>query len=296
MRAIFLYTKLFSGPDQFIIQLVFVSILSDLFFTLYCPFSWINASIKGRWAGWGKGTSRTDFKYVRKPDPQEELKRKGYFRKRGRFSYVSRGKNTNKLMLKNKTRSQPSLIFDPCKDQASSFNAEKKKRRPRKIFVSKESDQRRESPVKELWEETRSEKVTHLPVGDTAVLLTDTDMVNTTTQSKGRSEMLDGTVVESKTKLFDSRSEENIGKILCSPNKAKVVLPVYMNQNISSDPHIIIHNEPTNRNIEKILKIPKEINKEDKDKFLTDVRTIGESRIPKKKNQEEGNIEIFGIN
>ena len=34
----------------------------------------------------------------------------------------------------------------------------------------------------------------------------------------------------------------------------------------------------------------------DKEKFLTEVRTIGESRIPKKKNQEEGNIEIFGIN
>ena len=107
---------------------------------------------------------------------------------------------------------------------------------------------------------------------------------------------MEGTAVESKSKLFDSRSEGNKGDMLYSPIKAKVVLPVYMNQYISSDSHIIIHKEPANRERQKVLRIPKEICKEDKEKFLTEVRTIGESRIPKKKNQEEGNIEIFGVN
>ena len=34
---VFLYTELFTGPDQFLIQLVLNSILPDLYFMLYCP-------------------------------------------------------------------------------------------------------------------------------------------------------------------------------------------------------------------------------------------------------------------
>ena len=82
VRSIFLYTKLFTGPDQFIIQLVLLSVIPDIYFTLYCPFMWIRSSIRDNWAGWGTRTTMSCFSYVRKPDPREEFWRKGYFGKK----------------------------------------------------------------------------------------------------------------------------------------------------------------------------------------------------------------------
>jgi hypothetical protein len=87
---VFLYTKLFTGPEQFLIQLVFCTILPDLYFMLYCPCMWIRGSMRERWAGWGRGRRGNYFYYVRKPDPREELTRQGYFVKtvHGQFVYM----------------------------------------------------------------------------------------------------------------------------------------------------------------------------------------------------------------
>ena len=50
---------------------------------MYCPYTWIKKSREANWIGWSDG--RLDrpehyFYFVRVPDPQEELKRKGYLR------------------------------------------------------------------------------------------------------------------------------------------------------------------------------------------------------------------------
>ena len=75
---VFLYTKLFTGPEQFLIQLLFTTIMPDLYFMLYCPYMWIRASVRDMWAGWGRGRKGKHFNFVRKPDPREELTRQRY--------------------------------------------------------------------------------------------------------------------------------------------------------------------------------------------------------------------------
>jgi hypothetical protein len=98
---VFLYTNLFTGPEQFLIQLV-SSIGIDLYFMLYCPCIWIRESLREGWAGWGRGRRRRGnyFYYVRKPDPREELTSKGYFACDGHFAY------TRKSFLDNRKRLQ----------------------------------------------------------------------------------------------------------------------------------------------------------------------------------------------
>ena len=76
---VFLYTKLFTGPEQFLIQLLLPAILPDMYFMLYCPYMWIRASQRDKWTGWGQGRKEKHFYFVRKPDPREELTRQGYF-------------------------------------------------------------------------------------------------------------------------------------------------------------------------------------------------------------------------
>ena len=109
VRALFFYTKLFTGPDQFIIQLVAISIIPDLYFTLYCPFTWIRASIRNSWAGWGTETRRKQFSYVRKPDPREKLKRQGYFRN---YLYVRNEQNDPQLEEQSDIELQPLADFE----------------------------------------------------------------------------------------------------------------------------------------------------------------------------------------
>ena len=96
---VFLYTELFTGPDQFIIQLVLNSILPDLYFMLYCPLTWIRCSVRNSWAGWGSDTPQAHFYWVRKPDPREELTRKGYFVNLGQFVYVRMNTNMTETFL-----------------------------------------------------------------------------------------------------------------------------------------------------------------------------------------------------
>ena len=81
-----LHTRLFTGPTQFLIQLVFCGFLPDLLLSLYCPCMWIRASSR---AGWGRDQKmKRKFFTVRKQDPREELIRQGYFRNKGKFAYV----------------------------------------------------------------------------------------------------------------------------------------------------------------------------------------------------------------
>ena len=97
---VFLYTQLFTGPEQFLIQLVFSTVMADLYFMLYCPCMWIMASMREGWAGWGRGRRGDYFYYVRKPDPREELARKGYFVSNVHFAFI------RKSFLENRKRLQ----------------------------------------------------------------------------------------------------------------------------------------------------------------------------------------------
>ena len=90
VRSTFVYTELFSGSEQFIIEIVFIAIPADVFITLFLPLTWIRASCRGSWAGWGAASQATQFKYVRKPDPTEDLVRRAYFSKSKKYVYVWR--------------------------------------------------------------------------------------------------------------------------------------------------------------------------------------------------------------
>ena len=46
---------------------------------LYCPYMWIRSSKIDMWAGWGRQRKGKHLYFVRKPNPSEELSRKGYF-------------------------------------------------------------------------------------------------------------------------------------------------------------------------------------------------------------------------
>jgi hypothetical protein len=95
---VFLYTNIFPGPEQFLIQLVF-NVMTDLYFMLYCPCMWIRASLKEGWAGWGRGRRGKHFYYVRKPNPREELTRKGYFASNGHFTFIRKSFLGNRKRL-----------------------------------------------------------------------------------------------------------------------------------------------------------------------------------------------------
>ena len=81
----FIHTDWFSGPQQFAAQQILYFLL-DLYIMMYCPFKWIRNSTKNNWAGWAKIKPRKQkkFFYVHKPDPREELKKMGYFKKSGK--------------------------------------------------------------------------------------------------------------------------------------------------------------------------------------------------------------------
>ena len=85
---LFLNTEFFSGPDQFLI-LILLYLILDLYFMMYCPYTWIKKSKEANWIGWSDGRLERPEKYfyfVRKPDPLEELKIKGYFKPRPEIS------------------------------------------------------------------------------------------------------------------------------------------------------------------------------------------------------------------
>ena len=89
MKELYLRTSLFSGPQQFALNQTY-NFLVDLYFTLYCPWMWMNKTKKANWAGWMRNREEKNlayFHYVRKPDPQEELKRGGKFNKNN-FCYT----------------------------------------------------------------------------------------------------------------------------------------------------------------------------------------------------------------
>ena len=90
------------STEQFLIQLLFTTILPDLYFMLYCPYMWIRASVRDMWAGWGRGRKGKHFYFVRKPDPREELTRKGYFVNSGKFVYIKKHPST----IENRKRLQ----------------------------------------------------------------------------------------------------------------------------------------------------------------------------------------------
>ena len=95
---LFLFTNWFSGSQQFLIMNTTFFML-DLYFTLYAPCTWVKESIEKNWAGWGKNIKKgTHFYFVRKPDPREELLRKGYFKKVGCFAYIRKKTNLIKDM------------------------------------------------------------------------------------------------------------------------------------------------------------------------------------------------------
>ena len=83
-----IHTEWFTGPQQFVIQqLVYFTL--DLYFMMYCPYKWIRKSVANTWAGWTQKKMRKREKYfyfVRKPDPTEELKRKGYLKDFGQIA------------------------------------------------------------------------------------------------------------------------------------------------------------------------------------------------------------------
>ena len=101
LNQIFLFTDWFDGTHQFLIQQMSYFVL-DVYLMLYIPCTWIKKSKQNNWAGWAlkKGREK-QFSFVRKPDPREELKRKGYFKRSGHFAYmrkttVAGGKNSEK--------------------------------------------------------------------------------------------------------------------------------------------------------------------------------------------------------
>ena len=102
---VFLRTKLFTGPEQFAIHHI-CCIICDLYFALYCPLTWIWMSLQDNWEGWVQQveTRRAKyFRYVRKPDPREELYRKGYLlKKSGHFIYMR--KRSDKIENLNRER------------------------------------------------------------------------------------------------------------------------------------------------------------------------------------------------
>ena len=102
---VFLYTRLFSGPEQFAVQQLSYFML-DLYFMVYCPYKWIGKSTRDSWAGWGqRGKRGKYFNFVRKPDPREELIRKGYFVKTaGHFAYLRRKRNMMETIMEKKLR------------------------------------------------------------------------------------------------------------------------------------------------------------------------------------------------
>ena len=86
MKELYLRTILFSGPQQFALNQTY-NFLVDLYLTLYCPWMWMSKTKKANWDGWMRKRKGRHFHYVRKPDPQEELKRRGYFKK-NKFCYI----------------------------------------------------------------------------------------------------------------------------------------------------------------------------------------------------------------
>ena len=101
IHEVFLYTKIFSGPQQFVIQMIFNNIMPDIYLTLYCPCMWIRASTRANWTGWARtNTKLLKFQYVRRPDPREELKNKGYFRTKNRFLYTRKETYMADIFLK----------------------------------------------------------------------------------------------------------------------------------------------------------------------------------------------------
>ena len=103
IHEVFLYTKIFSGPQQFVIQMIFNNIMPDIYLTLYCPCMWIRASTRANWTGWArKNTKLLEFQYVRRPDPREELKNKGYFRTKNRFLYTRKETYMADIFLKKR--------------------------------------------------------------------------------------------------------------------------------------------------------------------------------------------------
>jgi hypothetical protein len=105
---IFLHSKLFNGPEQFVIH-QFECLLVDAYFMIYCPFVLIRMSVRGQWAGWGQGRNTRRGKYfyfVRKPDPTEEFKRKGYFLKTGQFFYMKKKTKIEENVSENSLRLQ----------------------------------------------------------------------------------------------------------------------------------------------------------------------------------------------
>ena len=85
---LFLFTDWLSGPQQYLIMNTTFCVL-DLYFTLYLPCTWVKESMDKNWAGWGRNANTgKHFHFVRKPDPREELLRKGYFQKIGRFAFL----------------------------------------------------------------------------------------------------------------------------------------------------------------------------------------------------------------
>ena len=103
IHDVFLYTQIFSGTQQFVIQIIFNNIMPDIYLTLYRPCMWIRASIMANWSGWGrKDTTLSKFQYVRKPDPTEELKKQGYFKKKNRFQYKQKNTNIADIFIKKR--------------------------------------------------------------------------------------------------------------------------------------------------------------------------------------------------
>ena len=290
VRAIFLYTEFFSGPDQFFIELVFIAVPADFLITLYFPFSWIRSSSKGRWAGWGATAQAAQFRYVRIPDPREELLKKGYFKKSRKYLYVSNKQTGHAIGCEG-------IAINPKHLNCEPLNAET-------------------LSIDQIEEELMG---TNLSRSRSPVYLSLDNINNIETEHfyQGKSKKFGGGT--SKVLLDNLAHGSNYvlnPVIQVKPYQPELTIPIFKNSKKNIDLQIIIHKEcdqepsemleeknrpDTNKN-NIVLKTNKETFKDiliinqHKDKILNEIRTIGETIEPNRYKEEGGKIEMFGIN
>ena len=110
--------------------------------------------MRDMWAGWGRGRKGKHFYFVRKPDPREELTRKGYFVNSGKFVYIKKHPST----IENRKRLQWDhsvyQITELKRASEDSWSLEYTYSKSRKIMVTPKGEDFMISslPVDDEWE------------------------------------------------------------------------------------------------------------------------------------------------
>lgn len=280
VRGIFLYTKLASGPQQFIIEIVFIAIPADCLITLYLPLSWIRASRRNRWAGWGTASRATPFKFVRIPDPREELLRRRYFSKRGKYLYGCKKQACNEICFekRNIALNSVNLLCKPI--DVETLSADQIENSLNGGNLSRSWDNIIE--IEDFSAEKRK-------------------------KFRGR---------RSNTSQDDQSHGYLNHVIQVKPFTTEVTIPIFESSKTNVDLQIIVHKKcdqeigalvdgkqrqetdkkytaaGTNKEtLEDILIIVQH-----KDEFLDEIRNIGETKERNRIKQEDRKIEIFGVN